>query len=177
MTSFNRILSAFALFFIINLTTAIPGLYEISEISFPPATEATAAPSYITQVRSSTEFGGACGQEAPAATLLLSITISTITTIQPVVTTYPATIVQTVITEWTLRYEFYYTESADTSDRSGFETQVPTTTILLGPPNVTPAVNAPAVGTLCLCPSQTAHNITICGAICCLHTWYPGSSF
>jgi len=173
----NQNLSALLLFSAISPATAFAGADEISEISVPQAAGAIATPSFLTQIWSSTAFGGTCGNEAPEPTLLLSITFSTVTTIQPVVTTYPATILQTIITEWTLRYDFYFTESSGTSDRSGFETQLPTTTVLSGPPNVTSAVNTPAIGILCWCPLQPDHNITPCGAICCSHTWYPTASF
>ncbi|KAE9364836.1 hypothetical protein N431DRAFT_474403 [Stipitochalara longipes BDJ] len=173
MNFLNPKLSSLAIFFTINLITALPGPHEISEIAVPQGTGAVEAPSYITQIWSSTEFAGTCGQEAPAPTLLLSIGISTVTTIQPAVTTYPATILETVITKWTVEYDFYYTESSHPSIRSGITTQLPTTTVLLGPPNITPAFRTPATGTLCGCPLQTALNITPCGAICCLHTTYP----
>jgi hypothetical protein len=177
MNLLNMRISKLVFFLTISLATAVPDSHDSSEIAVPEATGSIAALSFMTQISSSAEFGGTCELEAPGATLLLLITVSTVTTIQPAVTSYPTTILQTVITEWTVRFDFYYTEAPYTSFRSGIESQPPTTTVLLGPPSITAPFNAPVTGTLCWCSLQPAHNITPCGAMCCIHTLYPTDLF
>jgi hypothetical protein len=166
--------SVIFLFFAIILITAITGNPVVSELTIPQPSAAIEAPLFITQVWSTTTFFVTCGFFAPAATLMSSITKSTVTTIQPVVTSYPATVLETVISKWTLEYQAYFSDpkSDYSSTDSGIYTNPPRTTILLAPPTITPPVDGPVTGSACACPLQISHSITPCGNMCCPRTWY-----
>lgn len=135
-------------------------------------TTVAASPLFITQIRSTTEFFVTCNVFGPGATLLSEITTSTITTIQPVVTSYPATVLETVISKVILENHFYYSNPSDDtiSITSGFYTQQPTMTVVTAPPNIGPAAASPLTGSVCGCTLQPAHSITPCGAMCCIST-------
>jgi hypothetical protein len=164
--------------FAVNLTTTLPGTVAIRETTVPLMTADVAAPLFITQIWSTTEISVVCAFEAPAPTVLSEITGTTITTIIPAATSYPATVVLTVISQVSLEYQFYYSnpDPPFTSSESSVYTAVPTTTVLLAPPSITLAANAtraPVTGSVCSCLLNTARSFTPCGLLwCCPHTWY-----
>lgn len=171
--------SLVALVSALNLTTASPKYLAANDSIAPQTTAVVADPSNITQIWATTFFFVSCGFFAPAPTLYSTIAITTLTTIQPVATAYPATIVQTVISNETNAEHRY--SSAGESDwfsiSSGVSTLAPRTTVLLAAPEPTPFVTPKAIGSVCSCPAQTHYNNfttdiwPLCTTIwCCLST-------
>jgi hypothetical protein len=185
MKVFNSHTSLFSFIFAVNLVAAIPGKLAGKELISPLPTAAAISPSYITETWAQTDAFVLCQFEAPAPTIQSAITLQSIFTILPVPTSYPATVVETVISEWTLAYHNYYNTDGSNdgiSIRTDTSTLPPTTTVLLSAPDPTPFVTPPVTVTYQWCGNNTitkntsTFTMTACGAIEC-HSTYTGDLF
>ncbi|TVY83034.1 Chitinase [Lachnellula suecica] len=128
MKLFNKQLLAAALISISAATSAQPENLSITSAASP----STQVPLFITKIWSTTEttvsYPGWFGP-----TIFSMITTRTVTTIDPVVTSYPATFTEEVISSVTWEYRYYYSDGSSlTSISSGVYTKTPTIT-LAGP--------------------------------------------
>lgn len=167
MIMLRHLVGPLVLLSVINSAAALPEAITINVTT-------TEQPSIITQIHSTTLIFVTCGFFAPAPTALFSITTSTITTLIPAVTSYPATVLETLIREITWEYRYYNSDPTSdmTSFASGIYTDAPVTTVL-GGPMASGAIkgDGTVTGIVCECREQPAHTLTPCGAQCCVSTW------
>jgi hypothetical protein len=128
MNLFDLQFAGFLLVSSISSATAQPGTPEVSRA--PPPISTISGLSFITKIWSTTEtYVNYPGFVGP--TILSSITTSTVSTIEPVVTSYPATVLDTVISSVTWEYQYYYSDGTNlTSITSGVYTKPLVTAVL-----------------------------------------------